>query len=221
MAVGEATGGGGVPVRRSTLVWLFAFAGASGWVCYRLATAWPYVNHVYQMPLLATLPALVYCSAKAGYARLLGRPLAGWRKALALPACAVAGVMLAAIAWDVMDRISMARFQAQLAPLVAQVAASSTAPCTPTVPYVLPPALRDYLDSSGAVRTGLKIRYGNGRVVLSVDGRSADIDGSTVHRDLAGPGWTKFHNDTTVRRKAFEASIHGMTSCVVAFGPAA
>lgn len=138
MAVGEAPGGGGVPVRRSTLVWLFAFAGASGWVCYWLAQG-----------------ARVACLCRRG-----------------------------------------------------GDAGGDGVGCHGPHKH-------------GAVRTGLKIRYGNERVVLSVDGRSADIDGSTVHRDLAGPGWTKFHNDTTVRREAFEASIQGMTSCVVAFGPAA
>lgn len=220
MEVGAAAAGARARVRRSTLAWLCACAAVSGWICFRLATAWPYVNHVVQMPLLVSLPALLYCAAKAGHARLLGRPLEGWRKALALPACAAAGMMLAVGSWEAMDRLSMARFQAQLAPLVAQVAASRAAPCSPALPYVLPPALREYLDASGAVRTGLRINHGDGRVVLSVDGRSADIDGSTVFHDLAAPGWTKFHNDSVARREAFEASILGMASCVVAFGPA-
>jgi hypothetical protein len=190
---------------------------ASGWLCLRLATTWPYVQHVLQLPLLATLPGLLYCTCAILHVRLLGTRLAGWRRWLALPACAAAGIALAPLAWSAMDALSMARFAAQVAPLVAQVEASRAAPCAPPTPYVLPPAFREYLAASAAVRTGMRIDHGAGRVVLSVAGRSADIDGSTLHRDLASPGWLKFHNDNVERREAFEADTQGMASCVVAF----
>ncbi|MBL8380159.1 MAG: hypothetical protein JNM79_19985 [Burkholderiales bacterium] len=205
------------PLRRSTIVWLLLYAALACWILVTLARAWPYANHPVQMPLLLCVPGMLYCGFKLVYAWRLKKPLAGWRKWLALPIICVCGLFGAGWLWGVADRLSMVGFERNIAPLVAAIEANRASVCQPAQPYRLSAEFRAYLDSSNAVRSGLKIQHGGGRVVLSTGGRSADIDGSTLYYDLAEKRWVKFHNDNADKRAAFEALTRDMADCRIAF----
>ncbi|MFN0161436.1 MAG: hypothetical protein ACKVQQ_09410 [Burkholderiales bacterium] len=206
------------PVRVSTLVWLALFCAGTVWIFVKLVSAWPYVGHPLQMPLLVFVPGVLYCGFKAAYVWRSGKTLVGWRKWTALPLACVLGLFGAGHLWEAMDRQSMAGFASNIAPLVAAVESSRPNVCAPASPYRLSEEFRPYLESSRGLRSGLKIEHGAGRVVLSTGGFSADIDGSTLYYDLADRKWVKFHNDNREKRAAFEALTRDMDDCQIKFG---
>lgn len=205
-------------VRVSTLVWLTLFGGGTVWIFLKLASAWPYVGHPLQMPLLIFVPGMLYCAFKVAYAWRSGKALWGGRKWAALPLAGVLGLFGAGQLWEAMDHQSMAGFVGNIAPLVAAVESNRSKVCAPASPYRLSEEFLAYLDSSRGMRSGLKIQHRNGRVVLSTGGFSADIDGSTLYYDLAERRWVKFHNDNREKREAFEALTKDMGDCQIKFG---
>ena len=109
----------------------------------------------------------------------------------------------------------MARFEAALAPLVAQIQANAAAPCPPAVAYTKNPALQDYINGAQETRRPGKLHHVGGRTVLELSGGSADFDGSTIHFDSQTRTWQKFHNDTRDKAAAFEAMVKDMESCKI------
>ena len=201
------------PPRRASVVWLAICAAATAWVCYRLAVAWPYVHSPVEIIMVLTVPGMLYFCLKLAHSRWGAARQIRWRKWLALLLSLIGGSFISGGLSSTMDTFSMARFETALAPLVAQVQAKAAVPCPPAATYALDPALADYVEDAGAPRSGLKLHHDTGRFVLSANGGSIDIDGSTVFYDSASRKWAKFHNDARERRAGFDALVKDLAEC--------
>ncbi len=194
-------------------IWVALWSLATAYLCFALAMAWPYVNLYPQVPMVVTVPSLVFRAGDLAYMLFAGRQVRGWRRWVARLAALVAGFALMGALWTATDRISFQRFQAAFAPLVAQLHANAAAPCPPGAKAAVDAGLAAYYDSSNAPRVPANLRHDKGRFVLWLPGRSIDIDGSTVWYDSATRQWTKFHNDNEGARTAFDALVKPMAEC--------
>jgi len=183
------------------------------WTAFILATAWPYTTSRTFFGLVIALPGLVFRGFDLAYMQLRQRRLAGWWRSLARLAAVPVGLMLAP--FDQLDRMSMARFEATLAPLIAQIQANATAPCPPAVAYTKSPALQDYINEAQEARRPGKLHHVGGRTIFELSGGSADFDGSTIYYDSQTRIWQKFHNDTRDKADAFAALVKDMESCKI------
>jgi hypothetical protein len=199
--------------RLRSVSFLCAWIALAAWSGYLLATAWPYemLRPVYG--LFVALPGVVFRILDLAHMRFRASRLAGWRRALARVVALPIG--LSAVPLDMLDRVSMARFEQAMAPLIAQVRAGARALCAPGAAFSVSPALRDYLEASDAPRRPADLHHAEGRFVLELLGGSADFDGSTVYFDSRTGAWKKFHNDAREKRDAFTALVKGMETCKV------
>lgn len=197
----------------TSATWCLFWLLGSGWICYSLAVAWPHVHLPPQLMLLFTLPGLLFRSVDLAWMHSTGRSLSrGWRwiaRLLAIPG----GLLLSALVWTPLDEISMARFERALAPLIHQIEANGAAPCQPAARYVIGTELADYLVDSNAPGSPLRLSTLGRRFVLVADGRSIDIDGSTIFYDSSVGAWRKFHNDSSDSVQALNALIKDMKQC--------
>lgn len=199
--------------RVRSLAFLCAWIALAAWSGYLLATAWPYemLRPIYG--LFVALPGVVFRILDLAHMRFRASRLAGWRRALARVIALPIG--LSVVPLDTLDRVSMARFEQAMAPLIAQVRAGARALCAPGAAFSVSPALRDYLEESDAPRRPADLHHADGRFVLELLGGSADFDGSTVYFDSRTGAWKKFHNDVREKRDAFTALVTGMETCKV------
>lgn len=196
-----------------SLAFLCAWIALAAWSGYLLATAWPYelLRPVYG--LFIALPGVVFRVIDLAFMRFRARRLTGWLRALARVIALPVGLL--AVPLDALDRISMARFERAMAPLIARVQAAAKAPCGPGVSFSGNPGLLAYLEESEAPRKPAVLHHAGGRFVLELMGGSADFDGSTVYFDSGTGAWKKFHNDAREKRDAFAALVNGMETCKV------
>jgi len=181
-----------------------------------LATAWPYTTSRKFFGLFVAQPGVLFRGVDLAYMQLRARRLASRWRTLARLVALPAGLMLTPL--DQLGGISMARFDAALAPLIAQIQANAAALCAPQVVYTKSPALLDYLNDAQALRRPADLHYGGGRFVLALLGGSADFDGSPIHYDSQTRAsqtraWQKIHNDVRDKRDAFAALVKGMETC--------
>lgn len=210
--------GDAVALKRERIVsatWWLVWLLGTGWIAFTLANAWPHVMLPPQLAMLVTLPGFVFRSFDLAWLQLRVRRLYGWRRWLARLLSIPAGVALSAALWGPLDDLSMARFERALAPLLAQVEAQRAAPCPPAAGYFTGPALAAYLEDARAPRDSLELHTAAGRWVLVADGRSIDIDGSTIYYDSAKRRWTKYHNDTRAAAAVLETLVKGMQRCTL------
>jgi len=120
------------------------------WSAFILATAWAYTTSRKFFGLFVALPGVLFRGVDLAYMQLRARRLASWWRTLARLVALPAGLMLTPL--DQLDGISMARFDAALAPLIAQIQANAAALCAPQVVYTKSPALLDYLNDAQAPR---------------------------------------------------------------------
>lgn len=183
------------------------------WAGFRLANAWPYVGLMPQWLLLLALPGVVFRAADLAWLRMKGRPVAGWRRVPMRLAAIVAGGWAAVVAWEALDVLSWARFEQAVAPLVTRVSAGPGAMCATGPAAGISPDLAAYLADADAPRAAAELHWNAQRFVLSLPGRSMDIDGSTLYFDSRAGRWKKVHNDTLQRSGEFQALTDGLATC--------
>lgn len=183
------------------------------WLMWSLATAWPYVGHPAQMALLLVLPGFLFRSAHLLWLWRARRKLSRWSAWGGRVLAFVVGVFI--MPWDWLEARSMGAFEAQMAPLLAEVRRQLPAPCPPAGRYALSPELSDYLTTAraGSLLAQARLHHAGQRFVLVVGGRSIDIDGSTVFFDSTSGAWKKFHNDRREEEQALEATIKDWPVC--------
>lgn len=196
-----------------SVAFLCAWIALAAWSGYLLATAWPYELLRPVFGLFIALPGIVFRLSDLAFLRLRTRRLTGWRRALARLIALPVGLLAAPL--DALDRMSMARFERAMAPLIAQIQAGARAPCAPGAYVSKGPSLLAYLEESGAPRKPAVLHHAGQRFVLELLGGSADFDGSTIYFDSRTGAWKKFHNDVRDKRAAFDALVEGMESCKV------
>ncbi len=116
--------------------------------------------------------------------------------------------------FSAVEPMSMARFEREIATLVAQVQASTPVTCPADGRYPVDAALNAYLEQSGGLRKGA-LHQGSGRFIIELAGRSIDIDGSTLYYDSATRKWNRFHNDNRERAEAFQTLVKPLAPCRV------
>ncbi len=196
-----------------SVAFLCAWIALAAWSGYLLATAWPYELLRPVFGLYIALPGAVFRLSDLAFMRVRARRMAGWRRALARVIALPIGLLAAPL--DALDRISMARFEKAMAPLIVQIQASARAPCAPGSFVSKSPTLLAYLEESGAPHKPAVLHHAGGRFALELLGGSADFDGSTIFFDSRAGAWKKFHNDVRDKRAAFEALVEGMETCKV------
>lgn len=184
------------------LLWLGAWLIATAALAWQLATAWPYEGHWAQLLMLFTLAGVAFRTVQWLHERGGGARLAG-RKRLGVRVLAIVVALLAAgAAWQALARLSMARFERAMAPLVAQMHANASSPCPAPGKYPLHPQ-------------GLpgSLAWDTQRFIFWTRGGSMDIDGSTVWYDSTTRRWSKFHNDNRRARGEFERLQAPLREC--------
>ncbi len=183
------------------------------WASHALATAWPYVGLMPQWLLLVAVPGFVFRTVDLVLLQTAKRRVSGWRRLLLRLAALVVGVPAALAGWDALDAVSMYRFESGMAPLVASLHAKLPTACPPESGYPLGADVVAYLDGSSAVRANAELHFDAKRFVLTFQGRSMDIDGSTMFYDSTARIWRKTHNDTLARTGELTALAQGLTNC--------
>ncbi|MBL8326030.1 MAG: hypothetical protein JNJ89_13845 [Rubrivivax sp.] len=201
------------PLRRRAAIWAATWAAIGLYFAWTLATSWPYAGHWSQLGLLLALCGVFFRAWELVHLARAGSRLARWRRLGVRVATIVAGVFVAGGLWQLLEQASMARFEAALAPLVAQVHASAASPCPAPGKYAPPPETASYLRSSGwrGVKLPGRVHWNAQRFVVALPGGSMDIDGSTIWYDSTARRWAKFHND--LRSDAFTALVATLQEC--------
>ena len=197
---------------RISVAWLLAWAGLALWAAQGLATRWPYELHPLFVVLVIAMPGIVFRTADLLFMRWRRRRLAGWQRTGGRLAALPVGVFLAVMLFSAVEPMSMARFEREIAPLVAQIQAGAPVNCPADARYPVDAALNAYLEQSAGLRKGT-LHQGSGRFVIELAGRSIDIDGSTLYYDSATRKWTRFHNDNRERAVAFETLVKLLAPC--------
>ncbi len=194
-------------------VWWGLWAALLVWASHALATAWPYVGLMPQWLLLVAVPGIVFRTFDLVLMQAGKRRVGGWRRLLLRIAAIGVGVPAALAGWGALDAISMHRFERAMAPLVASLHAKLPTACPPESGYPLGPEVVAYLDGSSAVRANAELHFDANRFVLTFQGRSMDIDGSTMFYDSIARVWRKIHNDSLGRTGELAALVQGLTAC--------
>lgn len=194
-------------------IWLALWAGLLLWASYALATAWPYVGLMPQWLLLLTIPGVLFRGFDLIVMHMAKRRVGGWRRFLARVVALVLGAPAALAGWDALDAISMDRFEHAMAPLVASLHAKHPSACPAQSGPVLGPEVIAYLDDASAVRANAQLHFDAKRFILTFQGRSMDIDGSTMFYDSAARVWRKAHNDTLARTGELTTLVQGLAAC--------
>ncbi len=184
------------------------------WMAWLLATAWPYELLPPLVGLTIALPGVLFRGGDLACMRFTRKRLVRWWRVLARLLALPAGIVLAFAAIGPLDRISMARFERAIAPLIEQIHGHAKAPCPPAVVYTKDAALQGYLDRSRSPGKA-DLHHKPGRFVMSVMGGSIDIDGSTIYYDSRSRVWQKFHNDSVDKREAFAALVKDLDNCKI------
>lgn len=194
-------------------IWLGVWVVAAAWAAHALGTAWPYVQLMPQWLMLLALPGVTFRVVDLVAMRALSRRIKGWRRFAVRLAAFVVGVFAAAASWKQLDAISMARFERAMAPLVARLHAEREALCRPDAPGPLDLDLAAYLEAANAPRSPAELHYDKQRFVLTLQGRSMDIDGSSMFYDSRVRRWRKVHNDTLSQTGDLAVLTAGLSVC--------
>lgn len=197
---------------RISVAWLLAWVGLVLWAAQGLATRWPYELHPLLVVLVLATPGIVFRTADLLFMRWRRCRLAGWQRTGGRLAALPLGVFLAVMLFSAVEPMSMARFEREIASLVAQVQASTPVTCPADGRYPVDAALNAYLEQSGGLRKGT-LHQGSGRFIIELAGRSIDIDGSTLYYDSATRKWNRFHNDNRERAEAFQTLVKPLAPC--------
>lgn len=197
---------------RISIAWLLAWVGIVLWAAQGLATRWPYELHPLLVVLAIAMPGIVFRTADLLLMRWRRCRLAGWQRTGGRLAALPVGVFLAVMLFSAVEPMSMARFEREIASLVAQVQASTPVTCPTDGRYPVDAALNAYLEQSAGLRKGT-LHQGSGHFVIELAGRSIDIDGSTLYYDSAIRKWNRFHNDNRERAEAFETLVKPLAPC--------
>ena len=207
---------GSAGLRRSILIaalfWLM-WTAASVWLMFLLATAWPYVGHPAQIGLLFVLPGCLFRSAQLLWLWRARRSLPRWPAWAGRLLAVVVGVFIAPWGW--LETRSMAAFEAQMVPVLAELQRQARVPCPAPVSYRQSAELAAYLAAANAGNLLAQASWhvSGQRWVLIVGGRSIDIDGSTLFYDSETGVWKKFHNDRREEQEALAAAIKDWSVC--------
>ncbi len=199
------------PQRRSAAC-LLAWASLALWAMHLLATRWPYELHPLLLVLIIALPGIVFRAGDLLFMRQRQRRLAGWWRTGARLAALPVGIALALPLFSVLDSMSMARFEREIAAWVSQVPARPPELCPADGGVPIDAALNAYLEQSDALRKAT-LHHGDRRFVIEFAGRSIDIDGSTLYYDSATRQWQRFHNDQREQSDKFAALIEPLAHC--------
>lgn len=158
------------------------------------------------------MPGIVFRTADILIMRWRQQRLTGRRRAGGRLAAVPVGLLLAMALFSMLDPMSMARFEREISPWVAQIEADAPVSCPVAGRYPVDAALDAYLERSGGLRRAT-LHQGNGHFVLELTGRSIDIDGSTLFYDSATRAWRRFHKDDREQSVAFEALVKPLAQC--------
>lgn len=189
------------------------WVGSALWASHALATAWPYVGLMPQWLLLVAMPGVLFRGFDLIVMHVAKRRVSGWRRFLARVAALGFGLPAAGAGWDALDAISMHRFERAMAPLVADLHSMHPSVCPAESGPTLAPEVIAYLDEASAVRANAELHFDAKRFVLTFQGRSMDIDGSTVFYDSVARAWRKTHNDNLGQTGELTALVQGLTAC--------
>lgn len=192
---------------------LALWGGAALWSTYVLATAWPYVGLLPQWLLFVAMPGILFRGFDLTVMHTAKRRVGGWRRLLVRVAALVLGLAAALGGWDALDAISMQRFENAFAPFVAGLHSKHPDVCPAQSGPALGPEVAAYLDDASAVRANATLHFDAKRFVLTFQGRSMDIDGSTMFYDSVARVWRKVHNDTLMRTGELTNLVEGLTNC--------
>jgi hypothetical protein len=194
-------------------LWLAFWATLLIWTAHTLALAWPYVGLMPQWLLLVALPGVIFRSFDLLSMHAAKRRIGGWKRLLARMAALVLGVPAGIMGWDALDAISMHRFENAMSPLVARLHTTAPNSCPAQTRFALGPDVMAYLDGASAVRADAALHYDTRRFVLAFQGRSLDIDGSTLFYDSVARVWRKAHNDSLARSGELTKLVQGLAAC--------
>ena len=199
--------------KRAAGIWLALWATLLIWTAHTLAVAWPYVGLMPQWLLLVALPGVLFRTVDLLSMHAAKHRIGGWKRLLMRTAALVLGVPVGIMGWEALDALSMKRFETAMAPLVARLHATTPASCPAQTKLALGPDVMAYLDDASAVRAGAALHYDPRRFVLAFQGRSLDIDGSTLFYDSVARVWRKVHNDTLARSGELTKLVQGLAAC--------
>lgn len=189
------------------------WTGLGLWASYSLATAWPYVGLMPQWLLLIAVPGVLFRAFDLVVMHVAKRRVRGWRRFLARVAALAIGLPVAVASWEALDAVSMSRFEGAMGSLVADLHSKHPSACPAQTGPVLEPGTAAYLDHASAVRANATLNFDAKRFVLTFQGRSMDIDGSTLFYDSADRSWRKVHNDTLNRTGELTTLVQGLSAC--------
>ncbi len=194
-------------------LWLAFWATLLIWTAHTLAVAWPYVGLMPQWLLLVALPGVLFRSFDLLSIHAAKRRIGGWKRLLVRTAALALGVPTGILSWDALDAISMHRFESAIAPLVARLHTTAPSSCPAQTTFALGPDVMAYLDGASAVRADAALYFDPQRFALAFQGRSLDIDGSTLFYDSVARVWHKAHNDTLARSGELTKLVQGLAAC--------
>ncbi len=199
--------------RRTGAVFLFAWLAAAGYLCYYLALAWPYMMSPAHIGLMLVCPGILFQAVNHFFLWQRRELLRGRLHYGVRGIAIVGGIFFASFLVAPLESLSMARFERGLAPFLGQIKSQLTAPCPPQAKYVSDATMRAYFVQVGAPIRRVALHHDAKRFVLAVQGRSIDIDGSTIYYDSNTTKWTKYHNDNRIAADVLEALHKGFEQC--------
>lgn len=193
--------------------WLLLWIGIAAWTSHTLATVWPYVQFMPQVLLFFAVPGILFQAGHLLWMWRQAQPLPGKKRFTARVIAIVAGLVVAAQLMDWLDGASLRRFEAAMAPFVAQAHAQAAAPCPPAAKYPAGPDLHAYLADTGRPQATAELHHDRVRFVLALSGGSMDIDGSTLFYDSRTRAWRKVHNDILAASGELEVLRKDLEAC--------
>lgn len=198
--------------RISALVWLGIWVFLTLWASWTLARAWPYVGHMAQWLTVLAVPGILFRVTDLLWMAKKQARLQGYQRKIARVVSILGGMAGGAFLWGPLDQLSMARFEREFAPLVADIHARAAAPCPPAASYAIGPSLAAYAEETQSPRTAT-LHADAQRFVLTVPGRSMDIDGSSLIYTSRTRVWSKRHNDHLAATGELAMLTQGLQEC--------
>ena len=199
--------------RRKGVIFLTIWLALAAYFCYHLVFAWPYMMSLAHLGLVLVCPGILFQVANHFFLwrrrQILRGPLHYALRAFAI----VGGLFVAGFLVAPLEAQSMARFERGMAPFLTQIKPQLAAPCPPQAKYVADATMRTYFTQVQAPIRRVVLHHDTKRFVLAAQGRSIDIDGSTMYYDSNTAKWTKYHNDNRVAADVLEALHKGMEKC--------
>lgn len=211
MAPADESQGPSKPRTTFGVALLVSYTAAVAWIFYEQSTSWPHEGSWAYFVLFLLCPGILFQSVSLAYIRRTGRALT--RRARVRVVTVPLGLVLAGALASWASTLAMGNFEQAYAPFVAQVGANLADPCRLASRYFDIPSVAAYNLRAQRERPVAKLKYDSKRFVLSFNGGSMDIDGSTIYYDSGTKAWQKFHNNNAIASGLYSGLSQGLAEC--------